>query len=104
MVLRIDDAGPGIAEPERDLVLKRFYRSERSLRSDGNRLGLALVAAVARLHDFDLLLGDNLPGCSIEIRAPAASHDGEVRPANPAMRGIGAYYAAASVQAPEAGG
>ena len=104
VVVRIDDAGPGIAETERDLVLKRFYRSERSRSSDGNGLGLALVAAVARLHDFELLIGGNHPGCSIEIRAPAAPHDGEVRPATPAMRGVGAFYAVASVQVSEAGG
>ena len=57
------------------MVLKRFYRSERSRNSDGNGLGLSLVAAVARLHGFDLSIADNAPGCRVELRCPAARPD-----------------------------
>ena len=69
-VIRVDDAGPGIPESERASVLKRFYRSDRSRTSTGNGLGLSLVAAVMRLHGFSLRIGDNDPGCRIEMLAP----------------------------------
>ena len=74
-VLRVSDQGPGIPEAERELVLKRFYRSDRSRRSEGSGLGLALVAAVARLHGFDLSIGGEAPGCYVEIRFPSPSCD-----------------------------
>lgn len=57
----IDD-GPGIPLEERAKVLRRFYRSDRSRATPGAGLGLALVAAVAGLHDADLMLSDNSPG------------------------------------------
>ena len=74
-VLRVSDQGPGIPKAERELVLKRFYRSDRSRRSEGSGLGLALVAAVARLHGFDLSIGGEAPGCYVEIRFPSPSCD-----------------------------
>ena len=75
-VIRVDDAGPGIAEAERGSVLKRFYRSEQSRTSEGSGLGLSLVAAVVRLHGFALRIGDNGPGCRVEILVPVASDAG----------------------------
>ena len=62
-------------------MLKRFYRSERSRTSEGDGLGLSLVAAVVRLHGFDLEIGDNRPGCRIEIRAPLARREDAFTPA-----------------------
>ncbi len=66
-VVRIADTGPGIAVEERDLVLRRFYRSDRSRGSRGSGLGLSLVAAVARVHRFMLRLDDARPGCIVEL-------------------------------------
>ena len=74
-VIRVDDAGPGIPGFERDAVLKRFYRSDESRNSEGNGLGLPLVAAVVRLHGFALSIGDGDPGCRVEIHAPATRLD-----------------------------
>jgi hypothetical protein len=78
-VLRVADTGPGIAVAERDLVLRRFYRSDRSRGSRGSGLGLSLVAAVARLHGFALWLDDARPGCIVELHCwahaqPSAMH------------------------------
>ena len=92
--------GPGIAEAERALVLKRFYRSERSRSSEGDGLGLALVAAVARLHGFALRISDNRPGCSVEIIAPAVSRQGPSASTPVAARG-GMAPAPAAAQGPE---
>ena len=99
-VIRVGDAGPGIAEAERALVLKRFYRSERSRSSEGDGLGLALVAAVARLHGFALRISDNRPGCSVEIIAPAVSRQGPSASTPVAARG-GMAPAPAAAQGPE---
>lgn len=70
--LRVTDNGPGIPEPERDAVLRRLYRAEASRHTAGNGLGLSMVAAVARLHDMTLVIGDAQPGCQIELTAKAA--------------------------------
>lgn len=50
--LRITDTGPGVPENERDLLVQRFYRSDRSRHTKGIGLGLTLVAAIVRLHGF----------------------------------------------------
>ncbi|GIX15269.1 MAG: hypothetical protein KatS3mg118_3228 [Paracoccaceae bacterium] len=36
----------------------------------GNGLGLALVAAIADLHDATLTLGDNAPGLRVTLALP----------------------------------
>lgn len=65
--LEVTDTGRGIPVSERDAVLRRFYRIEESRHSSGTGLGLALVAAVARLHAMDLAIGDAVPGCRITL-------------------------------------
>lgn len=67
--LRVEDNGPGIPEAERSAVTRRFYKGSTHRHSDGNGLGLALVAAVANLHDFEFVVGDNGPGCIMELTA-----------------------------------
>lgn len=71
----VADDGPGIAAGERDKVLRRFYRVEASRSRPGSGLGLALVAAVAKLHDARLQLGDNDPGLRVTFTFPARSGD-----------------------------
>lgn len=70
-VVRVSDDGPGIPPEERDRVLDRFYRLERSRTTPGSGLGLALVAAVARLHRAQVMLEDAEPGLTVTIRFPA---------------------------------
>ena len=71
-VVRVSDTGPGISAEERDLVLRRFYRSDRSRRTRGVGLGLNLVAAIVKLHGFRLSLSTG-PGLAAEIAcAPGA--------------------------------
>jgi signal transduction histidine kinase len=65
------DTGPGIPVEERDKVVQRFYRLERSRRTPGSGLGLSLVAAVARMHRAVLLLEDNAPGLKATLRFEA---------------------------------
>ena len=69
-ILSISDRGPGIPIDERNHVLRRFYRLERSRNRPGNGLGLSLVAAVAGLHGAHIIMADNSPGLRIELHFP----------------------------------
>ena len=55
-VLRVSDTGIGIAASERDAVLRRFYRSDKSRHIQGSGLGLSLASAIARLHGARLVV------------------------------------------------
>jgi signal transduction histidine kinase len=70
-IVRVSDTGPGISEEERDLVLRRFYRSDRSRHTRGAGLGLNLVAAIVKLHGFRLALSFG-PGLVAEIFCPSS--------------------------------
>jgi signal transduction histidine kinase len=70
-VIRVSDTGPGIPETEREAVIKRFYRSDKSRSTVGLGLGLSLVAAIVKLHGFRFTIGGN-PGCTAEIVCPPA--------------------------------
>jgi two-component system sensor histidine kinase MprB len=48
--VRVRDHGPGIAEPELDLVFDRFHRAPEARTLPGSGLGLAIVRAVAERH------------------------------------------------------
>jgi signal transduction histidine kinase len=64
--LRVSDSGPGVTDTERDLVLQRFYRSDRSRHTKGLGLGLSLVVAIVKLHGFRLTIHPG-PGFVAEI-------------------------------------
>ncbi len=70
IVLSVADAGPGIPEEERDHVLARFVRLEKSRSRPGFGLGLSLVNAVMRIHRGTLRLEDNAPGLRVEMIFP----------------------------------
>ncbi len=67
-IMRIADSGSGIKLAERDAVLRRFYRADPSRHAAGTGLGLSLVAAILRLHDFQLTMADADSMFTIEIR------------------------------------
>src|SRR5580704_1243599 len=68
-VIQVSDTGPGISEIEREGVTKRFYRSDKSRRTEGLGLGLSLVAAIVKLHSFRFSIAAG-PGCTAEIACP----------------------------------
>ena len=70
--IAVIDNGPGVPVSERDRLFDRFYRLEASRSTPGNGLGLALVAAVARLHDAEATLLDAAPGLEVRISFPTA--------------------------------
>jgi len=68
--LAVRDGGPGIPEADREHVIERFVRLERSRTKPGSGLGLSLAAAVARLHGGELKLEDNAPGLKAVLDLP----------------------------------
>jgi signal transduction histidine kinase len=70
-VVQVRDTGPGISEIERESVTKRFYRSDKSRRTEGLGLGLSLVAAIVKLHGFQFMITAGA-GCTVEIFCPHA--------------------------------
>ncbi len=72
-MLRIDDAGPGIAAEERERVFDRFYRQGVADEA-GTGLGLAIVRSIAAHHGADVALAESpLGGLRVTVRfgAPA---------------------------------
>jgi signal transduction histidine kinase len=69
--ITIADRGPGISEEDRNRATERFFRAESARSTSGSGLGLALVAAVAQLHNGTLILADNAPGLRATMSLPA---------------------------------
>ncbi len=68
--VRIDDDGKGIAETERDHVLKRGVRADEQV--PGTGLGLAITADLARMYGGDLVLAkSSLGGLQVSLILPA---------------------------------
>jgi len=65
--VRVRDRGPGIPPGERQSVLKRFYRADKSRHLPGSGLGLGVVSAVMNLHRFEIAIGDGHPGCVVDL-------------------------------------
>jgi len=66
-VIVVADSGPGIPEAKRPIVFKRFHRGDASRSTSGSGLGLSLISEIMRLHHFAIVIGDNQPGCRIEM-------------------------------------
>jgi signal transduction histidine kinase len=68
----VADDGPGVPAEHLGRVQERFVRLEAARTSAGSGLGLALVAACAKLHGGRLVLGDNHPGlvAALELADP----------------------------------
>jgi signal transduction histidine kinase len=71
VALSVADQGPGIPEADRPRATERFFRGETARSTPGSGLGLALVQAVALLHEGELTLEDAYPGLRATITLPA---------------------------------
>jgi signal transduction histidine kinase len=69
--LTVTDTGPGVPQTQLGRVLERFVRLEEARTTAGSGLGLALVAACAKLHGGRLFLEDNAPGLRAVLELPA---------------------------------
>lgn len=73
IIISVADRGPGISAEDRERATERFYRAESARNTPGSGLGLALVVAVAQVHNGTLRLLDNHPGLRAVIVCPAAN-------------------------------
>ncbi len=64
--ISVADDGPGIPKFERERVKERFVRLDKSRTLPGSGLGLALVEAVAELHQAEFNMDDGLGGQAVE--------------------------------------
>ena len=64
------DRGPGLDGEALERARERFYRADSSRTTGGSGLGLALVDAVARLHDGSLTLAAAGPGLRATVQLP----------------------------------
>ncbi|MGY1603921.1 HAMP domain-containing sensor histidine kinase [Geodermatophilus sp. SYSU D00815] len=81
----VADAGPGVAEADRERIFDRFARGAAgAARADGSGLGLAIVRAIATAHGGRVLL-DSPPGggatFSLVLPARPAPADPDIDPA-----------------------
>jgi signal transduction histidine kinase len=63
----VSDNGPGIPPRERGAVFSRFYRGEQTSHVPGSGLGLGIVSAIIRLHEFALRIEDAGEGTTIVV-------------------------------------
>lgn len=69
-LLIVSDHGAGVPPADRERVLDRFVRLEKSRAQPGFGLGLSLVAAIARLHGGSFHIEDNGPGVRAVLSLP----------------------------------
>jgi len=87
-IVRVSDTGPGITKSEQEMILRRFYRADRSRTTRGFGLGLCLVAAIVKLHGFRLNITPG-PGFMAEIAFQPTRPPGAALASLPALAGIG---------------
>jgi signal transduction histidine kinase len=66
----VSDSGLGVSETDLKNIFKRFYRAQKSRTTPGNGLGLALVAAIAKLHGAEVKAERLQPGLKIAVIWP----------------------------------
>ncbi len=84
--LRVCDDGPGVPLEERERILDPLYRLDRSRNTAGAGLGLAMVKAIADLHEAALSLSASSattaadgPGLCVELRFQQGSGHTQAR-------------------------
>ena len=63
----VRDTGPGIPVDERERIFRPFVRLDASRSQSGNGLGLALVKAIADVHNASVTVEDAAPGTSLRV-------------------------------------
>lgn len=72
-VFRISDTGCGIPKEQQSRVYDRFFRSDRSRNLPGNGLGLALVLAIVKAHNWQIELeSEEKKGSCFTLMIPLA--------------------------------
>jgi signal transduction histidine kinase len=72
LVICIDDDGPGLTTPQREVVLQRGVRADEQV--PGSGLGLAIVDDLARLYGGSVVLADSpVGGLRVMLTLPVAT-------------------------------
>jgi len=67
----VHDAGPGVAETDRERIFERFHRLEADRDQPGSGLGLAIVRQVAEAHGGTATVGESpLGGAAFSLQIP----------------------------------
>lgn len=69
--IEVVDAGPGIAEEDRERIFEAFYRGDPDHPRPGTGVGLALVAEFARLHGGSAWAAPATTGAHLVVEVPA---------------------------------
>jgi len=71
---RVDviDNGPGISPDQREAIFYRFFRGDQSHSTPGFGLGLSIVEAIVRLHDFQIHVGNPHSGACLTVQCWSA--------------------------------
>ncbi len=81
VVVRVADAGVGIAAIELESVFERFYRGDQAavMNTQGSGLGLPVAKAIVEAHDGDIAI-DSKPasGTTISVTLPATDSLGDM--------------------------
>lgn len=67
LLVEVSDDGPGVSEAQRACLTRRFYQADPSRNGGGAGLGLAIVSAIAQLHEVELHIADAGPGLRVSI-------------------------------------
>lgn len=70
LAVTVSDEGPGVAAEHQAQMTERFFRAPGAETTPGLGLGLALVAAVAKLHRAELTVANLHPGLRVALRFP----------------------------------
>lgn len=70
-IIRIADSGAGVPDALKERLFTRFFRADGPRNTSGNGLGLALVAAIIKLHHGTIALLDHTPtGLCVQVAIP----------------------------------
>jgi len=71
IILSFSDSGIGIAEEEKENILKPFYRGQNSINFSGNGIGLSLVNNIMKIHKGSFEINSEINvGTTIKIYLP----------------------------------
>lgn len=76
VIIRVNDSGIGIDAEKHNEITQRFFRDESSRTTKGNGLGMAMVAAIVKLHRGKLSFASNPlhtgSGLGVSLYLPAS--------------------------------
>lgn len=75
VIFRVQDYGSGMEEESRTHMFEKFYQEDKSIATDGNGLGLAVVKKIVVLHGGEITV-ESAPweGTTIIITLPKVHH------------------------------